>query len=326
MEKSLRKDANINSGLLLGFSVITFIIGQLAILAIYKIYGITEDNRNTPDGYHAMIVVQIVYNIIKYVIFLPSLILIARKSGQGIGNSLKMSFCKPQVKTGKIVKWIFIGIFITYFTSGMGALLISAIQKAAGVTFTESNSNTDGSAFGGIAIAIMLIFMAPILEEVIFRGVFLRNLEKYGSFLAVIYSAVMFALWHTNYAQIPLTLGAGICFSFLMAKTRSIFPSIILHMCINFFATFRSLFPYDPVNGFGSGFNPSAIYLILFGMIVTGLILLIITLIKSRDDFKLENNCKELTASRKFIGLWLAPLTVITVVYFIGITIHGALR
>ncbi|MDR0987049.1 MAG: CPBP family intramembrane metalloprotease [Ruminococcus sp.] len=325
MEKSLRKDANINSGLILGFSLITLIIGQFVIRAVYNYYGVPTDNPSiSPDENRAIIISNIIYNLIKYIVFLPLLVVIARALKQGGENSLRKSFCKPKVGAGKIVKWMFISFFVIYAVSILSTMLFMAIEKAFGVSLRSADLNTDGSAFGGIAVTIMTVIMAPILEEILFRGVLLRNLEKYGGYLAVIYSGVMFGLWHTNYSQLFFTIAGGLCFSFMMVKTGSIFPSMILHLCLNFFGNFVSLFPDGSPED--SGFNPVFMYLILTVIVIIGFILFVITLIKSRDDFKLENNCKELTTSRKFIGLWLAPLTIAAVAVFIGLTIYNALR
>lgn len=78
------------------------------------------------------------------------------------------------------------------------------------------------------------IIIAPILEEIIFRGYILKILKKYGTYTAIILSSIMFGLFHGTFIQAIPCIFIGIVFSTLAVKYKSILPSIIVHIITNF--------------------------------------------------------------------------------------------
>ncbi|MFY9153658.1 MAG: type II CAAX endopeptidase family protein [Prolixibacteraceae bacterium] len=87
----------------------------------------------------------------------------------------------------------------------------------------------------GIYGAILKVaVMAPIVEELIFRGVIMHGLMRnYSKFTAVFVSALMFALFHLNPWQFPATFILGLVLGILMVRTRNIFLCIIGHAINN---------------------------------------------------------------------------------------------
>ena len=79
--------------------------------------------------------------------------------------------------------------------------------------------------------------LAPLCEEFIFRGAILHELRRYGDGFAVVISALLFAMMHGNLAQFPLALLVGLALGFFVLWFRSIWATVILHACVNGFAT-----------------------------------------------------------------------------------------
>jgi len=86
------------------------------------------------------------------------------------------------------------------------------------------------------------VIAAPILEEVLFRGVILNGfLKNYSPQKAIIISAAIFGGIHLNpWQSIPAFLG-GILIGYMYWKTNSIIPGIILHAANNLFCVLISL-------------------------------------------------------------------------------------
>lgn len=85
---------------------------------------------------------------------------------------------------------------------------------------------------------IFLFFMytcviAPIFEEVIFRGIILKQFLKYGNLCAIVVSSILFSMFHFNLVQFVNPILMGIVFSFIVIKTHSVKCSIIAHMFNN---------------------------------------------------------------------------------------------
>lgn len=79
---------------------------------------------------------------------------------------------------------------------------------------------------------IMTFFVAPVLEEIVFRGVIMNNLKKYGIKTAIIINSIFFALSHYNTDMIIPAFFTGIIFSYVAYK-YSIEYSILIHFFIN---------------------------------------------------------------------------------------------
>lgn len=89
--------------------------------------------------------------------------------------------------------------------------------------------------------AITLSFIAPICEEILFRGFILsRFTYKFGIKKAVIFSSVCFGILHLNNVFGTTLFGIISCLMYL--KTKSLFPSIIAHMVNNIIVASRDIF------------------------------------------------------------------------------------
>lgn len=82
---------------------------------------------------------------------------------------------------------------------------------------------------------IMIGLLAPVLEEVVFRGAVLKALvdRTQRPALAIVLSALIFALLHFNPAQMPHAFLVGLLLGWLCLRTGSIVPGILFHWLNN---------------------------------------------------------------------------------------------
>ena len=88
---------------------------------------------------------------------------------------------------------------------------------------------------------ISVCLIGPLTEEVIFRGAIERRLlEKYKNpWIAIVVSALFFAVAHFNFAQAFTAIIIGIFMGWIYYRTRSIWPTVVIHVVNN---TAASLF------------------------------------------------------------------------------------
>lgn len=85
----------------------------------------------------------------------------------------------------------------------------------------------------GLAFYVMVI-QAPLTEEVLFRGIILGGLLAHRTRnRAIVWSAVLFALFHANPWQFPIALMLGIVFASWVIQTGSLIPAIAGHALNN---------------------------------------------------------------------------------------------
>ncbi|GGE75010.1 CPBP family intramembrane glutamic endopeptidase [Priestia taiwanensis] len=93
---------------------------------------------------------------------------------------------------------------------------------------------------------IAAVILAPIIEELVFRGFLLNRLSyKWGITKAIIISSTLFGVLH--YDIIGAAMFGGVCSIFYL-KTKSLFVPIMIHMINNFTAVIAEV---AMVNGMG---------------------------------------------------------------------------
>ncbi|BEP34201.1 hypothetical protein GmRootV59_11740 [Variovorax sp. V59] len=89
-------------------------------------------------------------------------------------------------------------------------------------------------ADGSIAATLAVCLMAPLLEEMLFRGIVLRGfLLRYSRWQAIVGSALLFGAAHLNIYQFVVGLVMGTVLGWLYERSRSLIPCIALHAAYN---------------------------------------------------------------------------------------------
>ena len=93
-----------------------------------------------------------------------------------------------------------------------------------------------------VLMTFISIAIVPALsEEFLFRGCILSNLLPYGKNTAILFSALLFALMHGNFAQFFYTFIAGIVLGAVYVKTDSIWAPTFIHLFNNFYSVIQQV-------------------------------------------------------------------------------------
>ena len=100
----------------------------------------------------------------------------------------------------------------------------------------ESLSTSDWGPVGVVQLFVMAIVVAPIAEELFFRGLVLQTFCRYtrSAWLAIVLSGIAFGSVHSGQPQavLPLTT-MGIVLAYLRVRFRSIELCILIHALFN---------------------------------------------------------------------------------------------
>jgi len=92
----------------------------------------------------------------------------------------------------------------------------------------------------------LLVMVAPLTEELLFRGIILRGLlSRHRPAMAVMLSAFLFAAMHLNPWQFVSALFLGFLLGWFYVRTGSLTPCIIGHAFMNGLTVLFSLLPWD---------------------------------------------------------------------------------
>lgn len=132
------------------------------------------------------------------------------------------------------------------------ARLFSMLGTVLGSTQTDPLHMGDGSVITLLFDLIVYAIVPAVMEEALLRGIILQTLRPLGNGVAVSVSAVMFALMHGDYAQIPYALLIGVVLGVIFIYTDDLRLTVIVHAISNAL-TVISTFLLDTVSASVAG-------------------------------------------------------------------------
>ncbi len=134
------------------------------------------------------------------------------------------------------VSYILIAFFIQNIAA-QASSLVSYWMSRGGMVMYEADM---GSYSGTTMLLAQVLYgglLAPIGEELLFRGVILKNLSRVSQRFGIFMSAALFGLAHENIAQFLLAFLLGIFLAEIDMRHNSLLPSIMVHVAVNVLAT-----------------------------------------------------------------------------------------
>lgn len=168
--------------------------------------------------------------ITEYIIILVPTIFFLKVRGYSLKKVLRLN--KISLKQALIIPLIVIfsypiGLFFNY-------LMIIVLNH-----FGKINPNPVPIPKNGQEMIVGLIVVAlsaGVCEEIMFRGFILKAYEKKGIKMGIMYSALLFGVFHFNIQNLLGPMFLGVLFGYIVYKTDSIYSSIIAHTTNNAFA------------------------------------------------------------------------------------------
>jgi len=112
---------------------------------------------------------------------------------------------------------------------------IMTLFTKLGLNLSFSEEAARGGSLTNAPMLFYTILVAPLMEELVFRGVFYHRFRSYGKYFAAFCTAFFFALMHSNFLQFAPAFSMGIILFFI--RDRYGLPySILLHFSNNLLA------------------------------------------------------------------------------------------
>lgn len=148
-----------------------------------------------------------------------------------------LGFCN--IGIWKTIKWILkaYGIIILF---NILFVAFTSFTRTEIPGFSEQASHIPlfGSSWFDIAIAVfVMLFIAPFVEEILFRGFLLKSfLGRFSQKTAVLASAAIFSIVHFEFQSIGIIFFLALVLNWIFLKSRSIWPCIGFHILNNILA------------------------------------------------------------------------------------------
>ena len=147
--------------------------------------------------------------------------------------------------------WHAIGLFLLFWGFALGMVAIF------GKVDNDFEKMLASSRTAVYLVAFFATFTAPIVEEVVYRGLLYSAFQKrFGMILGVTAVTILFTLVHVpqysmnnvpDYATISTLLMLSLALTLVRAKTGNLYPCIVLHTLVNGVQSFFLILePYLP--------------------------------------------------------------------------------
>lgn len=219
-----KKKLGISVGLLI---ILSNVAGILISLLLNKLNVQTEQNK--------YLVTYIVNAISIYVIAFTVFKLILKKVERVENNE------KKKLKFWEFILFICITIGGTQFVNLIFQMFLMIVRAVFHIEINNNVAELLQNSNPVISL-IFAVILAPVFEELIFRGTLLKRLRVYGDKTAILYTAIMFGLFHCNIEQLPYTIACGLILGYAYTKTNNIVYPITFHIIMNGFSVLLSTF------------------------------------------------------------------------------------
>jgi len=207
-----------------GFVAAQVVIGQLLSLA--HLLGISFSNVNQAI-FSTVISVTIYLLTLLIVIGLPWAVKKYRTTRQELGLTRLPNWTDMLLAPLGFIIYILLSAFFTYLA--MTYLKFINFDQAQETGFSQL-----GQRYEYILAFVSLVVIAPIAEEILFRGYLLGKLRQHlSTWIAVLITSVVFAAVHLAWNVGIDVFALSLVLCVLRITSKSLWPSILLHMIKN---------------------------------------------------------------------------------------------
>ena len=128
-------------------------------------------------------------------------------------------------------RFVFTAIAVTPLLYAAVSLILGTLPESWMEEYAEAAASLNQK---GVLITVATVLAAPLVEEIIFRGLVLSRLSRVlPGWLAVLLSALLFGVCHGQIIWMAYAFVLGVIFGFFALRSKSIWPSLCAHILFN---------------------------------------------------------------------------------------------
>ena len=238
------------------------------------------------------------------------------------GKIIKADFSEilPFEKTSakKIAGIVAIGLAVSFSANYITEIFMMDF-RLFGLDPTISTTLADSNSILEHIVYILSVSVVPaVSEELLFRGIIMGRLRKFGDGFAILASSVLFGLMHGNFVQIPFAFVVGLVLGWSLAKTNNFLVPMLIHFGNNFMSVVTDiLMDIFEANNISIEFL-NILYIILIAFVFALAIITTVKLSKTSPDYlKIKPYKGSLSFKDRVSAFFLSPTVIIFNIYCI---------
>jgi hypothetical protein len=149
----------------------------------------------------------------------------------------------PRIPASRMVAIISIGIGINLIATSISSLFYFFARTNSATYDFLGKFTTETYIIENALYILENVFIIPICDEYIFRGIIQRQLGHYGRYFGVLGSAMLFAVSQANLVMAIPAFFVGWYLSLITLKYHSIRPAVQVHIVLSLFLVLMDIAP-----------------------------------------------------------------------------------
>lgn len=170
----------------------------------------------------SVIVIQLLILVVPFAFY-------AKLKGEGFGKKLR--FAPIGIEKLLVTLLAAITLILGDILIKLGLYNIGAVSSAHSVYYYYLDGSMPGVLYSLITFAVV----PSIAEELVFRSLLCAEYESSGVVTAAVASSALYGMFGMNFGYFPVYFFAGLMFVLIMYLTRSVFASMVCHLCYSVF-------------------------------------------------------------------------------------------
>lgn len=246
IKKRISRDCLKVGIMLLAYQILTSLTVRLSYLVSYFVlsghFAGYEDSINGLVTDYTDIVSSTTFNMLINLSVTGIALILTLLIGKIVLGFSFDGYLKPGAEGAKVGVKFFPACFVLNIIFSLIANIFTAYMDSMGVTIPEADFTIRNPSVAAVLFQFSYVAIAaPLIEEILYRGIILGGLSKYGEMPAVLLSALCFGLMHGNIPQAVAAFGTGLAYAMIAISCRSIMPSLVIHMLNNILVSIEEL-------------------------------------------------------------------------------------
>lgn len=149
------------------------------------------------------------------------------------GIPVRVAFPMRAPGFGVLVSGLFFCLGISVIGQMVSVYLYTFVQWLTGIASGAATVPVPQNAAEMGAYIAFNTLLPAVLEEMLFRGVILQSLRRFGDGFALAVSSILFGLCHGNFIQTPNAILMGVAIGYFVLRTGSLLTGMVIHFVNN---------------------------------------------------------------------------------------------
>lgn len=208
-------------------------------------------------------------------------------------------------------------LFIALAVSVIGyvaSVMCSTFLSLFGVQPVMADFSFPEDPVAAFLFLLNLTLIAPLAEEIVFRGVVLNLLRRFGDCFALLLSSLLFAAVHMNLVQVPNAFIMGLVIGYFTLCTGSLWTGVCIHVLNN-----SMVMLLNGILNLVSAEQQYLVMLLVYSLyLIVGIVGLLVLLRNHPNMFQLRRSSTLSTEKKKY-STFFSSLTMVICLVVLGL-------